>query len=95
MKMLNDSFPTAGLTCSMQDHQLSEYLQIRNTSRLPEKLAVRIVGQQDRNIWVFGPNCHINSDGILVNLVHMFGYLICTLDLELHHIRVRATLCSP
>ena len=70
MKMLNDSFPTAGLTCSMQDHQLSEYLQIRkrNTSRLPEKLAVRIVGQQDRNIWVFGPNCHINSDGILVNL---------------------------
>ena len=68
--MLNDSFPTAGLTCSMQDHQLSEYLQIRkrNTSRLPEKLAVRIVGQQDRNIWVFGPNCHINSDGILVNL---------------------------
>ena len=69
MKMLNDSFPTGGLTCSMQDHQLSEYLQIkkRNAARLPEKLAVRTVGQQDRHIWVFGPNCHISSNGILVN----------------------------
>ena len=29
MKMLNDSFPIRGLTCSLQDHQLSEYLQIK------------------------------------------------------------------
>lgn len=69
MKMLNDSFPTAGLTCSMQHHQLSEYLQIkkRNAARLPEKLAIMTVGQQDRNIWVFGPYCDINNDRILVN----------------------------
>ena len=58
MKLQNDSFPTAGLTCSMQDHQLSEYLQIkrRTAVRLPEKLTVSTVCQQNSNIWVFGPN---------------------------------------
>lgn len=70
MKMLNDSYPTAGLTCSMQDHQLSEYLQIkkRNAGKLPEKVAVRNVGQQeDRKTWVFSPDCHISSDGTLID----------------------------
>ena len=27
--LLNVSFPMGGLTCSLQDHQLSEYLQIK------------------------------------------------------------------
>lgn len=70
MKMLNDSYPSAGLTCSMQDHQLSEYLQTkkRSAARMPEKLAVRNVGQQqDKKTWVFGPNCHIGSDGTLID----------------------------
>ena len=68
MKMLNDSFPTGGLTCSLQDHQLSEYLQIkkRSTARLPEKLAVKSVGQQDQNVWVLGPDCHISNNGTLL-----------------------------
>ena len=68
MKMLNDSFPTGGLTCSLQDHQLSEYLQIkkRNTPRLPEKIAVKSVGQQDQDVWVLGPDCHISSNGELL-----------------------------
>jgi len=70
MKMLNDSYPSAGLTCSMQDHQLSEYLQTkkRSAARIPEKLAVRNVGQQqDKKTWVFGPNCHISSTGALMD----------------------------
>jgi len=71
MKMLNESFPTAGLTCSMQDHQLSEYLQTKKckTSRLPEKLAVKSVGQQSDNdaVWVLGPNCHISSNGTILS----------------------------
>ena len=69
MKMINNSFPTAGLTCSMQDSQLSEYLQTKKRSigPLPEKIAVRSVGQQDKFMWVFGPNCHINNDGFFVD----------------------------
>jgi len=50
MKMINNSFQTAGLTCSMQNFQLSEYLQTkkRNISPLPEKIAVKSVGQQNK-----------------------------------------------
>ena len=89
MKMLN---PTAGLTCSMQDHQLSE-LKKRNAARLPEKLLLA------NKIGIFG-----SLDPIAISLVmeflstqmrvHMCGYPIFTLDLELHYITVHATLCS-
>jgi len=52
----------------VQDHQMSEYLQIkkRNTPRLPEKIRVKSVGQQHQDVWVLGPDCHISHDGKLL-----------------------------
>ena len=50
MKMINASFPAGGLTCSVQDQQLSEYIQIKHQSTgvLPVKKAVQHVGKQDK-----------------------------------------------
>ena len=69
MKMINESFPTGGLTCSFQDHQLSEFIQIkrRKAAQVPMKLAVQDVGPQDEDLWVLGPNVHINSQGESIN----------------------------
>ena len=69
MKMLNSSFPGGGLTCSFQDYQLSEFIQIkkRNTRELPTKRAVSIIGPQNSQLWVLGPNVHIDSDGNIVD----------------------------
>ena len=57
MKMINKSFPTGGLTCSFQDHQLSEFIQIkrRTAAPVPTKLAVEDIGPQDEDLWVLGP----------------------------------------
>ena len=46
MKMINDSFLTGGLTCSFQDQQLSEFVQIkrRMANQIPTKIAVKVVG---------------------------------------------------
>ena len=64
MRMINSSFPGGGLTCSLLDHQLSEYFQIKKRGReLPTKKAVSVVGQQDNNLWVLGPSVHIDSAG--------------------------------
>ena len=67
MKMINKSFPKAGLTCSFADHQLSELIQIkrRAVSSMPTKQAVSTVGPQDSNgsMWVLGPEVHINNRG--------------------------------
>ena len=65
MRMINESFPTGGLTCSFQDHQLSEFIQIkrRTVTYLPEKRVVSVVGPQNDNLWVLGPDIHINSQG--------------------------------
>ena len=61
MKMINASLPAGGLTCSVQDQQLSEYIQIkyRSTGVLPVKKAVQHVGKQDKNLWVMGPDVYI------------------------------------
>ena len=69
MKMINASFPAGGLTCSFQDQQLSEYIQIkyRSAGPLPVKKAVQHVGKQDQSLWVMGPNVHIDSLGNLID----------------------------
>ena len=65
MRMINESFPTGGLTCSFQNHQLSEFIQIkrRTVTHMPEKRVVSVVGPQDDDLWVLGPDVHINSQG--------------------------------
>ena len=64
MRMINESFP-GGLTCSFQDAQLSEFIQIkrRRVTHMPEKRVVSVVGPQDENLWVLGPDVHIDSQG--------------------------------
>ena len=68
MKMLNSFFPGGGLTCSLLDHQLSEFIQIkkRNVKELPTKRAVSVIGPQNADLWVLGPSTHISSNGELV-----------------------------
>jgi len=64
MKMINSSFPSGGLTCSFQDSQLSEFIQIKKREKkIPVKRAVSIVGPQQDNLWVLGRDLFINSDG--------------------------------
>lgn len=67
MRMINKSFPKAGLTCSFLDHQLSELIQIkrRAVSSMPTKQAVSTVGPQNASgsMWVLGPEVHIDKDG--------------------------------
>lgn len=69
MRMINESFPTGGLTCSFQDHQLSEFIQIkrRTVTHMPEKRVVSVVGPQDDDLWVLGPDVHIDSQGQSIN----------------------------
>lgn len=56
MRMINKSFPKVGLTCSFQDNQLAELIQIkrRAVKNMSCKQAVSIVGPQDPdcNMWV-------------------------------------------
>ena len=65
MKMINDSFLTGGLTCSFQDQQLSEFVQIkrRMANQIPTKKAVKVVGPQNTDLWVLGPDIYINNKG--------------------------------
>ena len=69
MKMINESFPTSGFTCSFQDHQLSEFILIKRwtAAPVPTKLSVEDVGPQDEDMWVLVPNVHINSEGESIN----------------------------
>lgn len=69
MRMVNSSFPSGGLTCSFQDHQLSQYIQIkrRASKHIPTKRAVSLVGPQNNHVWVLGPDVHISSDGDYIN----------------------------
>ena len=65
MRMVNSSFLSGGLTCSFQDHQLSQFVQIkrRMAKHIPTKKAVSLVGPQDNHVWVLGADVHITSDG--------------------------------
>ena len=65
MKMLNSSFPGGGLTCSFQDYQLSEYIQVKKrvAKEVPTKQAVSVVGPQNNQLWVLGPNVQIDASG--------------------------------
>lgn len=67
MRMINKSFPKAGLTCSFQDNQLSELIQIkrRSVKNMPCKQAVNTVGPQDSDghVWVLNADAHISEDG--------------------------------
>jgi len=62
--MINSSFPSGGLTCSFQDCQLTEFIQIkkRRISQMPIKKAVCIVGPQGDGLWVLGRGLYINQD---------------------------------
>lgn len=65
MKMINESFPTGGLTCSFQDQQLSEFIQAKRrlATHIPTKKVVKTVGPQNADLWVLGPDIIINSEG--------------------------------
>lgn len=69
MRMINESFAIGGLTCSFQDYQLSEFIQIkhRTVTHMPEKKVVSVVGPLDDSLWVLGPDVHINSQGESIN----------------------------
>ena len=64
LQQINFSFG-GGLTCSMNDLQLSEYIQrrIRNAGKLPLKYAVSNIGVQGDGTWVLGPNVVLNAVG--------------------------------
>lgn len=72
-----------GLTCSMNDFQLSEYIQqrIRKQGKLPLKTAVEKVGLQKDGTWVLGPGIYISSQGFLLDhaeSTHIWiGHLYC------------------
>ena len=73
MKMINASFPAGGLTCSFQDQQLSEYIQIKHRSAGPlatYQKDVRHVGRQGQNLWVMGSDVHIDSLGNLIDKIN-------------------------
>lgn len=67
MRMINKSFPKAGLTCSFQDNQLAQLIQIkrRAVKSMPCKQAVSVVGPQDPdcNMWVLSADVHISGNG--------------------------------
>ena len=61
MKMIKSSFPSWGLTCSFQDHQLSQFIQIkrRTAKHIPTKKAVSLVGPQDNHVCDNASACKI------------------------------------
>lgn len=63
---INASFG-GGLTCSLNDYQLSEYVQhrLRRQGKLPVKYAVEKVGPQSNGWWVLGSDVCISSSGKL------------------------------
>ena len=65
MRMISSSFPSGGLTSSFQDHQFSQFIQIKRriAKQIPTKKAVAVVGPQENHVWVLGANVHISSDG--------------------------------
>ena len=65
---INFSFG-GGLICSMNDFQLSEYIQqrIRKQGKIPLKIAVDKVGPQKDGTWVFGPGIYVSLQGNLLN----------------------------
>ena len=65
MKMINDSFATGGLTCSFQDQQLSEFAKIKRriANQIPTKKAVKVIGPQNTDLWVLGPDIYISNTG--------------------------------
>lgn len=68
MRTINSSFPSGGLTCSFQDCQLSEFIQIkkRRIRQIPIKKAVSMMGPQTHDFWVLGRDLYINSHGALI-----------------------------
>ena len=70
MSQINRSYSGGGLTCSFNDYQLSEFIQLkqRKEGKLPSKRAVVEVGPQADGSWSLGPSFHFSSEGILLDL---------------------------
>ena len=66
MQQINSSHE-GGLTCSFNDYQLAEFIQIlrRRSGALPVKKAVEHVGIQEDGTWVFGPKTFFDRNGSL------------------------------
>lgn len=66
MQQINSSHE-GGLTCSFNDYQLAEFIQIlqRRSGALPIKKAVEHVGIQDDGTWIFGPDRFFDGSGRL------------------------------
>ena len=99
MKMINELFPTGGLTCSFKDHQLSEFIQIkkRTAAQVPMKLAVQDVGPQDEDLSVlalvpmFTSTAKGNPSIPLKASIYIFGLVIYTKFWVLHQIYLHVT----
>lgn len=65
MKCLNSSYKAACLQCSFTDKELAEYIHYkkRNSTHLPRKYAVTVVGKQPDGSWVFSSDVHLTSTG--------------------------------
>ena len=67
MKCLNASYKLSCLQCSFSDKELGEYIQ-RDSTQLPQKFAVQVVGQQSDGSWVLVSNAYLTSSGDSVDL---------------------------
>ena len=74
-----------GLTCSFNDYQLSEFIQMKQRcqGKLPMKKAVVEVGPQADGSWSLGPSLHFDNNGQLLD-TSMFGLGTCMMALESH-----------
>lgn len=75
---MNNSFPSGGMSTSMNDQQFSLFIQFLKKS-IPGgvKEAACCIGQQlhNCNIWVFGPNMQISNKGEILPEVEKLLWL--------------------
>lgn len=69
MTPINHSYYGGGLTCSSNDYQLSEFIQMKQRcqGKLPMKRAVIEVGPQADGSWCLGPSFHFSNDSQLLD----------------------------
>ena len=69
MAQINRSHYGGGLTCSFNDYQLSEFIQMKQRcqGKLPMKKAVVEVGPQADGSWSLGPSLHFDNNGQLLD----------------------------
>ena len=66
MEQINDTFGGGGMTCSFSDKDLTEFYHFLrlSTPHFLHKIGTTVIGRQPQHeVWVLGPNLHIDQDG--------------------------------